>query len=396
VNKKPLHGIKILDLSRLLPGPVCTLHLADLGADVIKVEDTHTGDYARVVLPHNKTTSTFFLSINRNKRSISLDLSKEEGREVFFALALDADVIVESFRAGIVEKIGIDYAAVQEINAGIIYCSITGYGQTGPYSSKAGHDINFTSLAGILKPPLRKDGTPQIPNFLIGDIVGGAQNAVMAILAAIIQKSKTGKGQHLDISLFDGVLSHMVTSLSHLKSVEKIGIDTSDMLNGALHCYNLYETSDGKFMALGALEFKFWERFCNAVEREDMISKHITIGEETMQILNELNDLFNSKSQSEWVTHFKDVDCCITPVLSLGETIDHPHVKERGTVVKADHPSEGEVTQFAFPYKSSEFDPTIERDAPMLGEHTEEVLMDAGYSTEQIASLKEKKVINFG
>ncbi|PCH94261.1 MAG: carnitine dehydratase [Bacteroidetes bacterium] len=372
---KPLNGIRVLDLSRLLPGPMCTLHLGDLGADVIKIEEPGAGDYARAVPPLNKNNSTFFLSINRNKRSMALDLKTKEGVEIFMKLARIADVIVESYRPGVVEKIGVDYEAVCKVNPGIIYCSITGYGQTGPYRDKAGHDINFIGLAGILK---EHGDVMQIPNFLIADMVGGAMNAAMAILAALVQKGKTGEGQWLDIALFDGVLAHTPTSLAHLGSFEKMGMDTSEMLCGALHCYNVYKCKDGQYMALGALEFKFWKIFCGAIDRDDLSSSHITTEEQSMQIKKELDDLFLQKTRDEWVFHFKDVDCCISPVLDMGETILNDQVKARKMHLKTKHPVEGELDQFSLPYQSSGFSVDVGRPAPQLGEHTEEILKELG------------------
>ncbi|HIA12766.1 MAG TPA: CoA transferase [Flavobacteriales bacterium] len=380
---KPLDGIRVLDLSRLLPGPMCTLHLGDLGADVIKIEDPVVGDYARAVPPLNKNNSTFFLSINRNKRSMALDLSNAEGVETFMKLAKTADVIVESYRPGVVKKIGVDYEAVCEVNPKIIYCSITGYGQTGPYSEKAGHDLNFIGLAGILK---AHGDTLQIPNFLIGDIVGGAMTAAMAILAALVQKGKTGEGsslrssakegQFIDVALFDGVMAHTPTSLAHLGSLEKLGIDTSDMLCGALHCYNIYKCKDGKYMALGALEFKFWKVFCEAIGRSDLSSNHITTEEKSIAIKNELDVLFLEKARDEWVTYFENVDCCISPVLDLSESIENKQVKARKMILTTNHPLEGDLKQFSLPYQSSGFEFELERHAPQLGQHTEEILKE--------------------
>ena len=352
---------------------MCTLHLGDLGADVIKVEDPVVGDYARAVPPLNKNNSTFFLSINRNKRSMALDLSNDEGVETFMKLAKTADVIVESYRPGVVKKIGIDYEAVCEVNPNIIYCSITGYGQTGPYRDKAGHDINYIGLAGILK--AREDAL-LMPNFLIGDMVGGAMNAAMAILAALVQKGVTGEGEYLDVALFDGVLAHTPTSLAHLGSLEKMGIDTSDMLCGALHCYNVYQCKDGKYMALGALEFKFWKIFCEAIDRSDLSSSHITTEEESVKVKKEVEALFLEKSRDEWVTFFEDVDCCITPVLDLNESLENEQVKARKMSMATDHPIEGELKQFSLPYQSSGFEFKLERHAPQLGEHTEEILRE--------------------
>jgi alpha-methylacyl-CoA racemase len=266
VTKKPLSGIKILDLTRLLPGPMCTLHLADMGADVIKIEDTVAGDYARFIPPMQHKNSFFFNSVNRNKKSVAIDYTKEKGRELFLKFVETADVLVESFRPGLMAKFGLDYNTLKKINPRLIYCSITGYGQTGPYSDKAGHDINFCAYAGVLH---KKNEKPSIPNFQIGDSIGGTLNAAMGILAALVQQKMTGEGQYIDVAMMDGVLAHATTSLAQINNGEH------GFLTGALPCYAIYETSDNKYMALGALEFKFWERFCKTINRTDLVEHHL-------------------------------------------------------------------------------------------------------------------------
>ncbi|PCJ82819.1 MAG: carnitine dehydratase [Flavobacteriales bacterium] len=383
---KPLSDIRILDLTRLLPGPLCTLHLADMGADVIKIEDTKAGDYARAIPPLQKTMSVFFLAVNRNKRSVKIDLNQQKGKEIFLELARKADVIVESFRPGVMKKLGIDYETIKKINPKIVYCSITGYGQTGPYKDKAGHDLNYISYAGLLK-------DKNIPNFQIGDIVGGSLNAAMAILAAIIQQIKTGEGQYLDVSMLDGIVANSVVSLSHLSSKELLGIDTSGMLNGALHCYNIYETKEGRFMALGALEYKFWKQFCDAVEKPEWVANHILMGDESEKMFSQLEELFKTKTQDEWVSYFINTDCCISPVLNFDESIQNEQVKSRDLLKKFKHEKEGEVQQFSPPVKFSNFDFQIERHAPIHGEHSEEVLKESGFSKEEIESFRKNNII---
>ena len=394
MQTKPLHGINILDLTRLLPGPMCTLHLADMGADVIKIEEISMGDYARSIPPLQNENSSFFLAVNRNKRSVTLDLTKQEGRKVFLKLSENADVIVESFRPGVVKKLGIDYESIKKVNPKIIYCSITGYGQTGPYKDKAGHDLNYCSYAGIIKSVgSRESAPPSIPNFQISDIVGGSLNAAMGILAALIQQKTSGEGQYIDVSIFDGVLAHSVTALAHLKSMENYGVDTSDMLNGSLHCYSIYETKDARYIALGALEFKFWQRFCEAVEKDDLVSQHMAMGEDSEKVFKELNALFKTKTFTQWTEHFKDVDCCVSPVLSMQETIKNEQVRARNTVITKKHPSEGEVVQFGLPIKFSSFEFDVEKPAPLHGQHTEEILTKLGYSADEINNLKTEKII---
>ncbi len=383
MKQKPLTGIKIIDLTRLLPGPMCTLHLADMGAEVLKVEDTIVGDYARSIPPIQNKNSFFFNAINRNKRSIAIDLTKNEGRQLFLKLTETADVIVESFRPGVVTKLGIDYDTVKKLNPHIIYCAITGYGQTGPYMDMAGHDINFCAYAGILD---RKDSKPVIPDFQIGDIVGGSLNAAMGILAALVQQKMTGEGQYIDVAMMDGVLAHATTALSQIRYGK-------GLLTGALPCYAIYETSDNKFMALGALEFKFWERFCKTIDRNDLIPFHMVMGEDAKKTFAEVSSVFKSNTREYWTEKLKSSDCCVSPVLSLKEALNNEQVQARAMVQTINSPTEGEMQQFALPLKFSSFEFEAELPAPQRGEHTTQELLKIGYSETEIQELRDSKII---
>ncbi|TAL59147.1 MAG: CoA transferase [Bacteroidetes bacterium] len=385
-NNKPLRTIKILDLTRLLPGPMCTLHLADMGADVTKIEEPVTGDYARSIPPMQRANSSFFLAVNRNKRSVTLDLTKPEGKKIFLKLSETADVIIESFRPGVVSKLGIDYDTVKNINSKIIYCSITGYGQTGPYRDKAGHDINYCSYTGVIK-QVKNGEKPSIPNFQIADIAGGSLNAAMAILAALVYQKTTGKGQYMDISMMDGVLAHSATALVNLSYPD------ADMLTGGLPCYTIYETADSGFIALGALEFKFWKLFCETIKRNELISSHLVFGKDAEKIYEKVAEIFRANTLAYWIELFKEVDCCISPVLSFKESLKNEQVVARNMVFNHEHPSEGNVLQFGLPAKSSEYQFSIQRSAPLLGEQTEEILSAAGYSSEEIENFRTKKII---
>lgn len=384
VKKKPLTGIKILDLTRLLPGPMCTLHLADMGAEVIKIEELSVGDYARLMPPMQDKNSIFFHAVNRNKRSIAIDLTKEEGRKIFLKLAETADIVVESFRPGIVNKLGIDYDTLKKINPKLIYCAITGYGQTGPYRDKAGHDINFCAYSGVLD---RKGEFPFISNFQIGDIAGGSLNAAMGILAALVQQKMTGEGQYIDVSILDGIIAHTTIELSQLNN------DVQGFLTGALPCYSIYETADKKFMAVGAFEFKFWERFCKAIERDDLVMFHMVIGEDAEKTYNEVAVIFKSNTHQFWTDKFKNIDCCVSPILSLKETLNNEQVKARNMLEIHKYPDEGEVKQFGLPIKFSSFKFEVEMPAPLLGEHTEEELLAIGYSDSEIKQFRNSKII---
>lgn len=389
---KPLHGVRVLDLSRLLPGPMCTLHLADMGADVIKVEECTKGDYARSIPPLKKRTSSFFLALNRNKRSMTLDLTKEEGEKVFLNLSRGTDVVVESFRPGVVHKLGIDYEAVKKENPKVVYCSVTGYGQTGPYSTRAGHDLNYCSYAGVLQKSPQGDEKPAIPNFQIADIVGGALNALVGILAALVFQKTTGQGQYIDVSLMDGTLAHSISALPGLEGFKDANFNP-DFLTGALPCYNIYETSDKRFIALAAQEFKFWESFCKAIKRDDLIPLHMVSRDDAGKVYNEISQIFKTQTLQYWVDYFKDVDCCISPVLLPEEVVNNEQVKAREMVITKEHPTEGNVMQFNLPLKFSAFKFEVEKAAPMLGENTEEILKAAGYTEDEIKDLKARKVI---
>lgn len=384
MEHKPLKGITVLDLTRLLPGPMCTLHLADMGADVIKIEDIGMGDYARSIPPIQNNNSIFFNAVNRNKRSVAIDITTADGKAVFFKLLEKADVVVESFRPGVVQKLGIDYETVKQIKPNIVYCAITGYGQTGPYSKLAGHDINYCSYSGVLD---RNENAPFIPNFQIADIVGGALNAAVGILAALVQQKVSGVGQYIDISMMDGLLAHHTTALAQLNSEQK------GLLVGTLPCYAIYQTADNKYMALGALEFKFWERFCKAVEREDLIPLYMTSEDQAKQTMDEVATIFKSNTREYWTQKLVPTDCCASPVLSLNETLSNEQVVARKMVQFFENETEGKMQQFALPIKFSGFEFNIQRPAPLQGQHTEMELSKIGYSSTQIQELRNNKII---
>ncbi|MGB9355732.1 MAG: CaiB/BaiF CoA-transferase family protein, partial [Azonexus sp.] len=258
----PLAGIRILDLTRLLPGPVATLHLADLGADVIKIEDPQVGDYARTLGTGQGADSAYFRMINRNKRGLLLDLKKPAGVEVFLRLAETADVIVESFRPGVVDKLGVGFPAVTAVNPKIAYCSISGYGQDGPYKDLAGHDINYLGYAGVLDQIGREGGDPALPTFQIADLLGGALTAAMGILAVVLEAQRSGRGRYIDVAMTDSVLAHTYFSMLRLNDAGHSLPRGSDLLSGGLPCYAAYRCADGRHMAVGALEGKFWKTCC--------------------------------------------------------------------------------------------------------------------------------------
>lgn len=392
MRDKPLAGTRVLDLTRLLPGYVCTLHLADMGADVVKIEDPWQGDYGRAMGSAKNSTSLYFLVMNRNKRGLKLNLKEEQGRQVFLDLVRGADVVVESFRPGVVDKLGIGYEAVRTLNPRVVYCSISGYGQTGPYRDKAGHDINYCSYAGISDQIGECGGPPVVPNFQIADLAGGSLSAVMGILAALVDVQRTGIGRYVDVSMTDCALAHSVMSLV-AQTESGTRSRGEGLLSGGLPCYGIYATADDRYMALGALEKKFWQSFCEAVERPDLIPKHWVTGKEADAIRAEVAAIFGSNTQAYWIKRFTDVDCCVAPVLTLAEAMENEQLQARKIFIMTEHPTEGSVPQFAFPIKLSEFEFTIDRPAPMHGEHSKEILAEAGYSDDRIAELEAAGII---
>jgi alpha-methylacyl-CoA racemase len=379
VNPGPLTGIRILDLTRLLPGPVATLHLADLGAEVIKIEDPQVGDYARTLGTGQGEDSAYFRMINRNKQGLRLDLKRPEGVEIFMRLASTADVIIESFRPGVVDKLGIGYAAVAALNPKIAYCSISGYGQNGPYKDLAGHDINYLGYAGVLDQIGSEGGNPAIPNFQIADLLGGALTGVMGILAVVVEAQRTGKGRYIDVSMTDSVLAHTYFTMLRLADNGNSAARGSDLLSGGLPCYATYRCADGKHMAVGALEGKFWKACCMVLEQPEWIARQWDAG-----LRAEMAALFLTRSRDQWAAVFVAVDCCVTPILSPEEALLNEQITARGMVVE-----EAGLTQFAPPLKLSGYEFAIRQPAPKAGEHNESILREAGYSTVEIARLEQ-------
>jgi crotonobetainyl-CoA:carnitine CoA-transferase CaiB-like acyl-CoA transferase len=385
----PLDGVRVLDLSRLLPGPACTLHLADLGADVVKVEDTGAGDYARSLgLPPDgraepHAPSAFFRMVNRNKRSLALDLKAAAGRDAFLRLARRADVIVESFRPGVVDRLGVGYAAVTAINRRIVYCSISGYGQTGPYRDRPGHDINYLGYAGVLDQTGVAGGPPALSNLQVADLLGGAMNASTAILAALFAASRTGNGTYVDIAMTEGALAHNIFALHAIETLGHSRARGSDLLTGGVPCYGVYATRDGRHLAVGALEQKFWRALCEALARPDLVAGHLATGPTGEAVRQQLAAIFAQQTQAHWVERLTALDCCVTPVLSLDETLADPQVRARDMVVAA---ADG-TRQYAPPFRLVGHTFAIARAAPAQGEHSAEILREAGFSAEEIGEL---------
>jgi len=394
----PLEGIRVLDLSRLLPGGFCSLLLADFGADVVKVEDTGMGDYIRWSPPyyegaHDSAKSALFLSLNRNKRSIRLDLKSDGGREALLALVRESDVVLESFRPGVLDRLGVGYERMREENPGIVYCAISGYGQTGPKRDASGHDMNYLGLIGLLGLTGERGGEPVQAAGQIADLGGGALMAAFGIMAALHEREQSGEGQLVDVSMADGALSWLsMVAATHFAdgTVPHRG---ELPLAGALVCYRPYECSDG-WVSLGALEPKFWQAFCRGVDREDLIASQFE--RPGSQAHSEVCDIFKARSRADWEAFASSHDCCLEPVLELDEALSSELVAERGMVVEIEQPGvEQPIRQLGLPVKLSRTPGEHARlPGPALGEHTEELLLAAGYSEAEVADLLDSGAVS--
>jgi alpha-methylacyl-CoA racemase len=389
----PLAGVRVLDLSRLLPGPFCSLLLADFGADVVKVEDTGQGDYMRWAPPvyagaDASAASAMFLALNRNKRSVRLNLKDDRGREVLLALAREADVLLESFRPGVLDRLGCGYEALRAVNPGLVYCAISGYGQDSPLRDRSGHDLNYLALSGLLGLTGDRDGAPVQPGGQIADLGGGALMAAFGILAALRERDRSGEGQLVDVSMTDGTLSWLAMVAARFLADGAPPRRGDLELGGALVCYRPYRCADG-WITVGALEPKFWAAFCHGVGREDLIAGQFDApGSDTHRAVEAV---VAARTRAEWAAFAAEHDCCIEPVLGLDEVLESEHVRAREMVVELDQPGAGApVRQLGVPVKLSRTPgDTTQRPGPALGEHTEEVLGELGYSGEEIRALLE-------
>jgi crotonobetainyl-CoA:carnitine CoA-transferase CaiB-like acyl-CoA transferase len=383
----PLEGMRVLDLTRLLPGPFGTMLLADMGADVIKVEEPRGGDYARFTPPFASSgMSMFHHIVNRNKRSIAVDLKQKDGRELVLELAGWAEVLVEQFRPGVMERLGLDYDTIREVNPSIIYCSITGYGQDGPYRDVAGHDLNYLGYAGILDATGHAGGPPVICGAQIADLAGGGMFSALSILMAYVHMKATGDGQHLDVAMTDGCISWLAANTGELFTSGVAPRRGEQVLWGATPCYNVYEAADG-YMAVGALEGKFWKRTCELLGKPEYADMQFSF-ERYDEIFAWFRARFKEKTRAEWVEVFGDEDTCVSPVLNMSEMAEDPQVLHRQMVVEVDDDKLGRVNTLGIPFKFSLTPGEIRSSAPVLGEHTDDILAMLGCSLAEVERLR--------
>ncbi len=379
----------------MLPGPFASMMLGDLGAEVIKVEETQVGDPTRRSPPLLGKHSAAFLQVNRNKKSIAIDLKRAEGRDIFLKLASTADCVLEQFRPGVVDRLGIGYGTVAELNPRVVYCSLTGFGQTGGHRDRSGHDLNYLALSGVLGLTTDERGKPVIPGVQVADIAGG-MIAAFAILAALTARGRTGRGQYVNVSMFDVLLSMLAVPAAHQFAGREIPVAGKYGLTGAYPFYNVYETADGRFMTLGALEPKFWANFCRAVGREDLIARQFDEGVRRAELFEEVRVIFKSHTCAEWVESMREVDCCLEPVLSMAEAFSHPQTVAREMVAALDQTGLGEIKQLGAAYKLGDTPPRMDRPSPALGEHTAELLASIGITAEERERLEQEGVIHSG
>ena len=388
-SASPLAGLRVLDLTRLLPGPAATMHLADFGADVIKVEDTAEGDYMRSFPPtvtsaEGRDVNAAFEAINRGKRSIRLDLKSADGREVLFRLIDTADALIEQFRPGVLDRLGFGWEVVRARNPRLVLCSLSGYGQTGPWSQAAGHDINYAARTGVLDQN-RADGKPAVPNLQVGDLLGGTLTALSALLIALIGAQRTGIGSRVDAAMTDGLLVHHLFPVGDLDAGQT-PIAERTLLTGGAACYGVYETADGRYLALGALELKFWERFCDAAGLAQLKTNHWSCGEApgsapALATRARVGTRLRERSRAAWEAAFEHADCCVTPVLSPAEALAQPHHAARGLIHRR-----GNVTAIG-PLAQISGHALDVNAAPAAGEHSVALLRELGYTDAAIDRL---------
>ncbi len=391
----PLEGLLILDFTRLLPGPFATQLLCNLGAEVIKIEDPSLGDYMRTVPPSIQGVSYPYLMVNRGKKSLAVDLKSKEGREILYKLVPKADIVIEQFRAGVMKKLGADYKTLAKLNPRLVYCSFSGYGQTGPAKDVPGHDITFEAHAGILGVTGDQEGRPVIPGVPMADLASGF-NAAMSVLVALRTRDLTGKGEFIDVSIFDTAVSLMVLNLARYLATGEEPVAGETLLTGTFPFYNLYETADGGWLAVAVVESKFWVKMCELLGAPELADAQFSDEREKTRVVATIRSRFRSKTRAEWEAMFAKANLPIIGVKNVADLVRDPQVKARDLLPVVDVPGLWKVQVIGHPAKHSVSTTRNPARAPGKGEDTDEILASLGYTRKQVESLVKKGVVGRG
>jgi len=388
----PLKNLKILDFTYLLPGPYGTMMLADLGADIIKVENPNNPDMLRMLPPVVNGISAVYAHINRGKKSLALDLKSQEAKDIIYTLVKDYDIITEQFRPKVLEKLGFGYNDLKKANPSIIYCSLTGYGQTGTYALRAGHDINYMALSGVDSFSGKKTTGPSLHGIQIADIASGAKNMVIGVLAAYIKRQATGEGDYIDISITDGVFAMSAFTTAAYIEGEPLPQPETQMLNGG-GIYDYYITSDGRYLSVGPIEPKFFQNFCQAIGYNDIL-QNVDFSPEAVYLhKKKIAAIIASKPLSYWIEVFSNIDACVEPVRTLEEAINNPPLSERDMIVSITNNNGTLYKQIGNPIKFLSHNYIAQKAGVPLGYNNDEILKSIGYNEHQIQQLYAKNVI---
>jgi crotonobetainyl-CoA:carnitine CoA-transferase CaiB-like acyl-CoA transferase len=384
----PLAGVRVLDLTRLLPGGYCTLLLADLGAEVAKVEEPGRGDYLRWTPPLVDGEGAMHRALNRGKRSVVVDLKHPDGPDVLKRLAARSDVLVESFRPGVLDRLGLGHETLRREHPQLVTCAITGYGQDGPYRDRVGHDLTYLGYGGVLGLTGEAERPPVIPAVQIGDL-GGGTAAALGIATALLERSRTGRGRFVDVSLLDGVVSwlsiHAGVYLATGEEPERGRMP----LSGGSACYRVYRAGDGRDITVAALEPRFWAALCAALGLPELVGEQFAPPERQREMAERVQEAFATRSRDEWLAALEPLEACVGPVNTIGEALDDPQVRHRGMVAEVGGVAVGPASPLRFDGSAG----TAIRPAPGLGEHTTEVLAEVGYSEPEIVALRARGAV---
>ena len=383
-GRRPLDGIRILDLSRLLPGPYASHVLGSFGAEVIKIEKPGEGDYIRDSEPKAQGFNALFLTINRGKKSVAIDLKDSNGKEAFLALAKRSDVVLDGFRPGTMTRLGLGYEQLKEVNPKLVYAALTGYGQSGRHANRAGHDLNYVAHAGMLDLLGESDGMPAVPGIQIADVAAGALPTVIGILLALQHRTRSHQGQMVDISMYDSILGLMPVQIANYTATKRRPKRGHERLFGRYACYNIYPVRNGRFLTVAALEPKFWKALCTALDREDLIPDQYVEGDQQQVLIAELTRIFQKKSVAEWMEVFGEEDVCVAEVREISRSVQDEHLGDRGIVTPV-RGADGTVYEQlgVFP-KLSDAPGYVSGDAPARGEHTRQVLKSVNFTAKRI------------